>query len=304
MWGWADAGEKVDVSFAGQTKSAMPDASGKWRVKLDALKADAKPQELTVKGKNTLTVKDVLVGEVWLGSGQSNMAMKVSGSNDFGKEQAAANLPQVRMFTVASEASAKAEQDCIGTWVLCSPETVGEFSATLYFFGLEIHKTIGVPTGLIHSSVGGTPIEAWTAAEVQPRSAAAKKKGATPNAEAAAPSAPPVPRAEPVGKEAIGGLFNGKIAPLIPYAIRGAIWSQGENNAKREAAIPRYHQQLTLLITDWRERWGSEFPFAWVQLPNLESPHNRWTLMREQTLKALNVPKTGMAISIDINTDI
>lgn len=304
VWGWAGKGEKVEVSFAGQTKSATPDANGKWMIKLDALKANAMPQELTVKGKNTLTVKDVLVGEVWLGSGQSNMAFQVLGANDFGKEKAAANLPQVRMFTVKSAPSAKAEPDCVGSWVLCSPETVGNFSAVLYFFGREIHKNLGVPTGLIHSSVGGTRIEAWTAAVVQPPEPAAKKKSVASKAEATDPSEPADSTASSVGKDEIGWLFNGKIAPLIPYAIRGAIWSQGENNAKRPAEIPLYHKKLALLITDWRKRWSTEFPFAWVQLPNVDSKDNRWTLMREQTLKALSVPKTGMAISIDINTDI
>ena len=135
VWGWADAGEKVEVSLAGQTKSATPGADGKWTVKLDALKADAKPQELTVKGKNTLTVKDVLVGEVWLGSGQSNMAMVVKSAKDFEKEQAASDLPQVRMFTVISGASEKAEENCQGVWLVCAPDKVAVFSAALFSAG-------------------------------------------------------------------------------------------------------------------------------------------------------------------------
>ena len=167
VWGWADAGEKVEVTFAGQTKSATPDANGKWMLKLDALKADAKPQELTVKGKNTVVVKDVLVGEVWLGSGQSNMAMTVSHAKDFATEQAASNLPEMRMFTEISGASEKAEETGKGVWLVCSPQTVGVFSATLFFCGREIHKSLGVPVGLVHSSVGGTPIESWISPEAQ-----------------------------------------------------------------------------------------------------------------------------------------
>ena len=330
VWGWADEGEKVEVAFAGQTKSATPGTDGKWMVKLDALKADAKAQELTVKGKNTLVVKDVLVGEVWLGSGQSNMAMRVNGAMDYEKEQAAGNLPLVRMFTEASAASNKAEEQGAGSWVVCSPETVGAFSATLFFCGREIHKSLGVPMGLINSSVGGTPIESWIAPEAQHASPELKgffetmKKadsGFDPVAAKAAYEAQlarwkeaskaakaegkPVTRApqDPVALRArkgnVGGLFNGKIAPLIPYAIRGALWYQGEANTSGDKP-PFYEHQLALLVTDWRKRWGAEFPFAWVQLPNFSRPGDGWPLVREAMLKTLKLPKTGMAIAIDI----
>jgi len=330
VWGWADAGEKVEVSIAGRTKSATPGADGKWMVNLEPLKADAKPMELIVKGKNTLTVKDVLVGEVWLGSGQSNMALQVSRAKDFEQEKAAANLPEVRMFTVSSGASAKAEDDCKGSWVVCSPETVGSFSAALFFFGREIHKVLGGPVGLIHSSVGGTPIESWIAPEAQKASpelrasfamtnsadasfnaeeakakyekALAKWKEDAQAAKAAGKPAPPSPR-DPLAQRArkgnVGGLFNGKIAPLIPYAIRGALWYQGEANAGGGKA-QLYQYQLPLLVTDWRKRWGCEFPFAWVQLPNFSRPGDGWPLVREAMLKTLRLPKTGMAITIDI----
>ena len=330
VWGWADAGEKVEVSFAGQMKTATPDANGKWMVKLDSLKPDAKPQELTVKGKNTLTVKDVLVGEVWLGSGQSNMAMMVSAAKDFDREQAAANLPLVRMFTEGSGASAKAEEQCKGAWIVCAPETVGRFSATLFFCGREIHKSLGVPVGLINSSVGGTPIESWIAPETQAASPelkaffeATKKADAGFNAEtakakyekdlakwkedlkAAKAEGKPVPVAprDPVALRArkgnVGGLFNGKIAPLIPYAVRGMLWYQGEANTRDDKAA-FYQHQLSLLVTDWRKRWGSEIPFAWVQLPNFSRTGEGWPLVREAMLKTLALPKTGMAITIDI----
>jgi sialate O-acetylesterase len=330
VWGWADAGEKVEVSFAGQTKSATPGADGKWMVKLDSLKADAKPQELTVKGKNTVAVKDVLVGEVWLGSGQSNMAMQVMRAKDFEAEKAAANLPNVRMFTEASGASDKAEEQGKGSWVVCSPETVGNFSATLFFCGREIHKSLGVPTGLINSSVGGTPIESWIAPEAQAASPELKAFfEETPKAEAkinieaqkakyekdlakweedakqARAEKKPLPRKpqDPVAQRArkgnVGGLFNGKIAPLIPYAVRGMLWYQGEANTT-DAKAPFYHAQLSLLVTDWRKRWGGEIPFAWVQLPNFTRTGEGWPLVREAMLKTLALPKTGMAITIDI----
>jgi sialate O-acetylesterase len=329
VWGWADAGEKVEVSVAGQTKAATPGADGKWMVKLGALKPGG-PHELTVKGRNTLTVKDVLIGEVWLGSGQSNMAMKVNGAMNYEKEQAAANLPQVRMFTEASGASNKLEEQGKGSWVVCSPETVGAFSATLFFTGREIHKALGVPVGLINSSVGGTPIESWIAPEAQHASPELKPFFETMNkadasfdpiaakatyekqlakwkedAKKAKAEGKPAPRAprDPVAlrqrKGNVGGLFNGKIAPLIPYAIRGALWYQGEANTNGDKP-PFYQHQLPLLVTDWRKRWGYDFPFAWVQLPNFSRPGEGWPLVREAMLKTLKLPKTGMAITIDI----
>ena len=332
VWGWADAGEKVEVSFAGQTKSATPDAGGKWTVKLDALKPGG-PHELTVKGKNTLTVKDVLVGEVWLGSGQSNMAFLVLGSSTAEQAKAAADLPNIRMFTVTSAAAPAAQEDCTGEWVVCSPNTVGRFSATLYFCGREIHKSLGVPVGLIHSSVGGTPIEWWISPEAQDKSpelkaffeavrtdaahfdaAGAKAKY---DKELAAwkeevkkaraeknplPRAPRDPLTVKARKSDVGGLFNGKIAPLIPYAIRGALWYQGEANSTATKA-PFYQIQLPLLVKDWRARWGYEFPFAWAQLPNFGGPSRDWPTVREGMLKTLALPKTGMGINIDIGEE-
>jgi sialate O-acetylesterase len=166
VWGWAEPNEEVTVSVADRKATAKTGADGKWRVNLDALKPGG-PFTLTAQGKNTLTVNDVLVGEVWLGSGQSNMALTVNRAKDFEKEKAAANLPQIRMFTVMSGASDTAEADCKGVWKVCSPETVPAFSAALYFTGREIHQALGVPVGLINSSVGGTPIESWIEAGAQ-----------------------------------------------------------------------------------------------------------------------------------------
>ena len=269
VWGWADAGEKVEVSIAGQTKSATPGADGKWAVTLNPLKSGG-PHELTVKGKNAVAVKDVLIGEVWLGSGQSNMAYLVVTSSTAQQAKATADLPNIRMFTVASTAAAKAQDDCKGEWVVCSPNTVGRFSAVLYFCGREIQKALGVPIGLIHSSVGGTPIESWISPEAQEASAelkpffevmAAARKGAGANeAVAQTRCAKDLAQWEEDAKKAraekkplrrkpqnptdfqtrkgdVGGLFNGKIAPLIPYAIRGALWYK----ARRTPARRRLH---------------------------------------------------------------
>jgi len=336
VWGWADAGAEVAVEFAGQKKTTIADANGKWLVKLDALEASTESRTLTVTAggaKSAIQLKDILVGEVWLGSGQSNMAMTVSGAKDYEKEMAAATLPNVRMFKEDSAAASEAQADAKGTWAVCAPDTVGKFSATLFFFGREVHKSLNVPVGLINSSVGGTPIEAWIAPEAQraskelaPFLAALDQVSAEPPSEealkryevmlarweAAAKTAkannqpaPRKPRNPAVvqqlksRKGVIGGLFNGKIVPLIPYAIRGAVWYQGEANTKATKP-PFYQYQLPLLVTDWRARWGYDFPIAWVQLPNFAGEGNDWPNVREAMLKTLALPNTGMSINIDI----
>ncbi len=333
VWGWADPGEKVTVEFAGQTHATTADAKGKWLVKLTPLSASAESRDLTVRAagkKAEVKLADVLVGEVWLGSGQSNMAMTVARSRDYEAEKAAAKLPQIRFFKETSGAAAEPQADAKGAWEVCSPETVGNSSAALYFFGREIQRELNVPVGLINSSVGGTPIESWVAAEVQAASpelkeshvanikgfnsfdaekakadyakaldrwkeqvAAAKAAGKTP------PTRPTDPAATRSRRGAPGGLFNGKINPLIPFAIRGVLWYQGEANSSNEKAS-LYQHQLAALVTDWRARWGEELPFAWVQLPNFNRAGDGWSLVREGMLKTLRLPNTGMAITVDI----
>ena len=329
VWGWADPGEAVSVQVAGQTKTAKAGDDGRWSVKLDALKSSA-PTVMIVSGKNKITINDVLIGEVWLGSGQSNMAMTVSRANDFASEQKRADLPQIRMFKESSSSSKTPGKEGQGSWQFCSPTTVGSFSATLFFFGREIHRELGAPVGLINSSVGGTPIEAWIHADAQkanedlkPFFAATERADAAIDVEQekanyqraleryqkavvkakadgkAAPRKPRDPAALRKRKANIGGLFNGKIEPLIPYAIRGALWYQGEANSMPEKA--KYYQyQLPLLISDWRKRWGYDFPFAWAQLPNFSGQGRDWPTVREGMLKTLALPNTGMGINIDI----
>lgn len=333
VWGWADPDELVTVIFAGQEKTAKAEADGLWKVALDPLKTSQEPGTLTVKSSRpdrTVTIGDVLVGEVWLGSGQSNMAMAVSRALNLEKEKASANLPLIRMFKETSAAAKTPQADSKGRWEVCSPATVGTFSATLFFFGREVQRELGIPVGLINSSVGGTPIESWIAETAQASSpplqaalaeAAKADAGFDENAAKAAhakalarwqvaaeqakaagqppPRKPVDPLEQRQRKGSAGGLFNGKIAPLIPFAIRGAVWYQGEANSKTGKGI-LYQHQLPLLIRDWRERWGMEFPFAWVQLPNFERPESEWMEVREGMLKTLSLPKTGMAITLDI----
>jgi hypothetical protein len=335
VWGWADPGEAVTVSIAGQKQSAKAGADGKWSLKLEKLAATG-PQTMTVKASNEITIKDVLIGEVWLASGQSNMQMQVNGVNNAKGEIANAKFPEIRMFSVERKTAETPQAECGGKWEVCSPETVARFSATAYFFGRDLHQTLKAPVGLINSSWGGTPIEGWTSVDAQqtlpalaPSLAAWEKRVAPPFDEKqakarheklleiwktqsarakAAGKRPPQqpklmvsPRLQP-GRP--GNLFNGMIAPLVPYAIRGAIWYQGEGNAGPAAKL--YTDQLPLMIRDWRKRWGQgDFHFASVQLPAFKKPvddpaaPSGWALIREAMLKSRSLPNTGTAIVID-----
>jgi len=331
IWGWADGGESVTVTFAGQTRSATAGADGKWSLTLDALDASAEPRVLLVTGKEgrKIEVKDILVGEVWLGSGQSNMAMTVAGCNDFEAEKAGATFPLIRHFRESSGPADSPQAEGKGSWQLCSPETVGGFSAVLYFFGRELHGELGVPVGLVNTSVGGTPIESWVAAGVQSSDPETKAnydkrletyrqfdpaeapalhenqlaiwKAASEKAKAnGTPFVVPPPK-DPLKMHQLkggpAGLYNGKVVNLAPFALRGMLWYQGEGNAGNPGL---YYKQLTQLVTSWRALWGEELPFAWVQLPNYTAPGEGWPRVRESMLKTLTLPKTGMAITIDL----
>ena len=295
VWGWADAAETVTVKFAGQTKTATAGKDGRWMVRLDAINDTTVKGGLMVAGKNQITIADVLVGEVWFASGQSNMAMQVSRCRDAKVEIAAGAFPQIRMFTTGRNAKLEPQVECSGLWRVCSPLSVGGFSGTAYFFARELHRKLKVPVGIVHSSWGGTAIEAWTSWDVQKgdqrltmvHAPWAKRKGANQNKPA--------------------NLFNGMVNPHIPYAIRGAIWYQGERNSRHINFAKVYAHQLPLMINDWRRRWGlGDFPFLWVQLPNFkarnEDPNapSIWAHMRESMAKTLVLPNTGMATTIDI----
>ncbi len=338
LWGWADAGEKITVQIAGATATTIATQEGKWQIKLPPLKASSAAQTLTISGSNTLTIQDVLIGEVWLGSGQSNMAMTVNGCLNYETEQKAATFPELRMFTVERSAQPEMQSECKGSWIVCSPETVGRFSAALYFMGRELHQELKVPVGLVNSSWGGTAIEAWISMEAQSKlpeyptiaatwteakkepwdaakkeaeytAALAQWREATATAKAAnkpAPRAPQKPVEPRLHHNHPANLFNGMIAPLIPYAMRGTIWYQGEHNAGKPYA-DLYGLQLRTLVADWRARWGQEFPFAWVQLPDHRAPQQlpvettRWPVIREQMLRSLEtIPNSGMAIALGL----
>ena len=339
VWGWADPQEKVTVTFAGQKGGATTGADGKWSVRLADLKAGT-AGELTIAGTNTIALKNVIVGEVWVASGQSNMEFAVAGAMNKDAEIAAANFPQIRMFNVKRAAKDEPQEDCIGKWEVTTPEAVGHFSAVGYFFARHLHEKLKQPVGVIHTSWGGTPAEYWTPkpvleAELEFKPAVenwkktvaaypeakaawdvkmAEWKTAAEAAKAAGMPEPKKPGNPPRGGDAIGSpgsLYNGMIAPVVPYTIQGAIWYQGEANA---SAALLYRKLFPTMIMSWRRAWstgglaGSElpdFPFLFVQLanylPRFEQPvESRWAELREAQLMTLELPHTGMAVAIDV----
>ena len=314
LWGWAAPGEAVSIVFRGKTYQAKPGAEGRWQAILPAQTAGG-PFTMLVQGQNTLELTDVLVGDVWLAAGQSNMQFKVKDNNPHGyqpvqdadQEIAAANYPDIRMFTVAQTPAYRPATEVMGSgWQVSSPATVADFSAVAYFFGREIHQQFHVPIGLLVSSWGGTPAEAWMSAaglqpfpEFQPqidefrqqttRLADDFRAVPKPVAAAKAPNAPT-------------DLYNGMIAPLLPFALKGIIWYQGETNVGRAA---QYRTLFPGLITDWRAQWGQSLPFLFVQLANYKAPRpepteSDWAELREAQAGALRLPATGMATAIDI----
>jgi len=297
VWGRAEPGQNVSVTLGAQKKSAVADGSGRWKVLLDALKPGG-PLEMVVAAKETVTLKNVLIGEVWLCSGQSNMGWSVRLSANAAEEIPAANYPKIRMFTVPRRESEAPQSDVDGNWQECTPKTATNFSAVAYFFGRDLQKALNVPIGLIHSSVGATRAQAWT-----PRATlegSFKDVFAQHEKEKAAyDKASPKPGVVPV---APATLYNGMIAPLVPYGIRGAIWYQGEGNV----GSPWVHRSLfPALIQSWREAWGGEFPFLYVQLAahlaRKDAPaESYWAMLRESQRLSLSVPKTAMATAIDI----
>ena len=333
IWGWADPCETVTVtgSWGSGKWEATADQDGKWMVKIDSGKAGG-PCEMTVAGKNTLTVKDILVGEVWVCSGQSNMEFTVKQANNSAEEIADSNnYPQIRSFNVGHKVIYTPMYNCGGKWQVCSAQTAGNFTAVGYFFGRELNKQLNVPVGLIHTSWGGTPAESWMSKEYlendpnfQPilkrfeetsaNIVELKKKyqeerqkydAIAPKLKAEGKPLPPRPE-EPIGPGhaySPTGLYNGMIVPILPYGIRGAIWYQGESNAWRAY---QYRTLFPAMIKNWRDAWGQgDFPFLFVQLANYMEPEPQpvesdWAELREAQLMTLSVPNTGMAIAIDI----
>ncbi len=331
IWGWASPGEEVTVTIGGQEEKTQTDSDGNWNVVLKPIKTGG-PHSMTISGKNTIKLEDILIGEVWVCSGQSNMEWSVERSNNPEEEIKNADYPKIRLFYAEKKITGKPQSDTTGEWKLCSPEAIPGFTAVGYYFGRHLHKELGVPVGLVQSAWGGTPSEAWTTAESleaneisKPiierwdttianypnqiegykgqldewlESTSAQEEEGVPVA--GAPKLPRDPRGNP---HRYSGLFNGMINPLIPFGIRGAIWYQGESNASRAF---QYRTIFPMMIEDWRKKWDQgDFPFYFVQLANFREVYNEprdndWAELREAQTMTLGLPNTGMAVIIDI----
>lgn len=340
LWGWADSGEKVTVTFAGQTKEVTTDASGKWSVKLDAMPANAQPQAMVIKGNNEIKLENILIGEVWIGSGQSNMQWDVNASMNPKEEAAAAEYPNIRLFNVPLVSSPVKNDNLNASWEACSPKSVPRFSAVLYFMGRHLHKELNVPVGLIASSWGGSRIEPWTPVEGFAQVPSQKDNARTirmntpgySDYEASLQNylnqvqawaqegrelvknrkpLPPLPdRPGPLahGSQQLVGTYNAMIHPLVPFAIRGAVWYQGESN-NGEGML--YTDRMQALIAGWRAVWQQgDFPFYHVQLApfnySRKSPgeDKATTALAEiweaQAESVKRIPNTGMAVINDV----
>jgi sialate O-acetylesterase len=332
VWGTADAGETVVVGFQKQKLTVVADAAGKWRVDLKPLKADFTPHSLTIEGKNKIELKDILVGEVWLVSGQSNMQWTLLQSNNGETEVAKANHPNIRLFNVSREVAFKKKPGKLGEWKICSPDSVRDFSGAGYYFGVELERELKVPIGLINSSYGGSQAEAWTPIEYlnanpdlkatvertkiwdeeRPRvkieyaEAIRKWRAESEKQKVAGVRPSPSPGVPDALRDyrIASSIYDGMIQPLMPFAIRGAVWYQGESN---EARAEQYNILLPVMVRAWRERWRQgDFPFGIIQLPNYrvvkpEPEEAPWSFIREAQRKTVqNTVNTGLIVTIDI----
>lgn len=271
VWGWAEPGESVTVTFDKSTASAKADNDGNWKVKLPAVTADGKAHELKVTGKNEIKLTDVLIGEVWVGSGQSNMQWPLSQTYGSAEAIKAANLPNVRLIYVPRVQKKTPEKDFKAAWTTCTPETVPIFSAVLYHFGKKLNEELDIPIGLIHSSWGGSPIEPWT-----------------------------------VKGKSSGAMYNGMIAPLQPISIKGSIWYQGETNVIKKNGLT-YTEKMADLINGWRKSWGSDLSFHFVQIApwsGVRYEPGQLPALWEAQAATLKLPKTGMAVVTDLVDNI
>jgi sialate O-acetylesterase len=329
IWGWADADEEVTVEFRGQKVKAK-NKDGKWQAKLKSLKAGG-PDQLTIKAarkgqpqQTAATLSRVLVGEVWIASGQSNMEWPMRASFDADTEISKARNPQLRLYTVPKLKAESPRENIDGRWVECTPETTPGFSAVAYYFARDLQKALGVPVGIIHTSWGGSPAEVWMSRDVLAKNADYKRDilDASETAfakyqqslaafkqeqEAAKKEGKEFKKQAPRAPWRATELYNGMIAPLIPFTIKGAIWYQGESNAGRAW---EYRQLFQDMITNWRRDWDlGNFPFLLVQLAPFkaikpEPAESDWAELREaQALAAKELPKVGMAIITDVGDE-
>ncbi len=309
IFGKAAPEETVTVEFAGQKKTATVDSSSHWKIMLDPMPASSTPRKMTIRCSNhpPIQYSDLLVGEVWLCSGQSNMEMSMQpfppwhgGTLNYQQEIAAADYPAIRFFYVEKRASRKPEFTCGGQWETCRPATAAGFPAAAYFFARRLHTELDVPIGVINSSWGSTAIESWM--PLKALESSSDFKMIVDHLESA------MQQREPDGRKDFSlptACYNGLIAPVVPYALRGVIWYQGEANAP----WPEIYERLfTAMIHSWREQWSQpEMPFYFVQLASLDTDAyagltpDKWARLRQSQLAALSLTNTGMAVAADIS---
>ena len=316
IWGKGDAGETVTISISDKTVTTKADDKGDWKAKLPALGL-GQPLTLKVSGSSTVEIKDVLIGEVWICSGQSNMQWSIDASNDADLEKLASNYPGIRMINFPQIGT----QEVIWShddrkWQVTSPATLGGFSAVGYFFARQIHQTTGVPVGMINNAWGGSSCEGWIDREIVGKDFpkllerwvglesqfealnAKQNRTEEENKQLGAINGQMRGNARP------GNIYNGVLASHVGYGIRGAIWYQGESNASRAY---QYRELFPRMIKNWRDIWGQgDFPFYWVQLADFTAENTQpvdsdWAELREaQTLAMDVVPNSGQAVIIDI----
>jgi sialate O-acetylesterase len=331
LWGWADPGEKVEVAFHDQKRSVTANEYGEWSLWL-APEAAGGPFTLSIHGASgtPIAFTDILVGDVWFASGQSNMEMPLSGFpgnavvNNADAEIAAANHPQIRLLVVEKKPANFPQPELSGVWTACTPETAARFSAVAYFFGRDLQQKERVPIGLIDSTWGGTPVEAWTSldaisadaglmpemalwarfADQQTRLASISAAEQRADAAAAAAHQPkPVHPWHPYADSwQPAALYNGMIAPATPYTIKGFLWYQGESNSAPERA-PYYSRFFSAMIADWRNQWHEgDLPFLFAQISSFNSPGERYGQIRDQQRRTLALANTAMAVTLDVGT--
>ncbi|QDU58713.1 sialate O-acetylesterase [Aeoliella mucimassa] len=285
VWGHATADSEVSVQLGdNDAVTAKADSEGRWMVKLPPQSAGGPVKLTCTSGEQTVEISDVLIGEVWVCSGQSNMHWNVKTTNSGEEAIASANFHSLRLMQVPLAMSATPEETCDAKWVACTPESVPNFSAVAFYFGRELHKELDVPVGLIHTSWGGSLCEAWTSREAL---------------ESDPDYSDILKRSEENLKNGTG-MYNKMIHPFIPYGIRGAIWYQGESNVSRAV---QYRKLFPTMIRDWRTRWGQgDFPFYFVQLApyNYGGNSTAFPELQEAQTMTLDVPNTGMAVTNDI----
>jgi sialate O-acetylesterase len=271
FWGWADAGEKVTVTMGDEVATTKTANDGTWKLSLSPQKADSNPRTITIAGNNTIELTNVLIGEVWIGSGQSNMAWVLSNTQGSSEAIAAADHPMIRLFHVPKVQNKEPATDVKADWKVCTPQNVPRFSAVLYYFGLQLQKELNVPIGLINSSWGGSPIEPWT-----------------------------------ISNGSSGGMYNGMIAPIIQYPAQGVIWYQGETNVLNKNGLA-YEDKMKDLIEGWRKAFRNpDLAFYFVQIAPWSGRYEEGELPKlwEAQVATLKLPGTGMAVTTDLVDNI